>query len=263
MTKRQEELLRILEDKRHGSAEILQRLNRHFLLHSSDPDYVQSVIIKTKTLLSHFSIVNNYLKRLQDVLDKNNSISLNNYLLNVENSEIVIYRNIFDKLKKLMQKDCTVLTLSHSKTVLEVLKLWVLNENKLKVIVCESRPGLEGRILAKELVKQVINVELITDAMMAIKVPEVNAVLLGADQILTTGNIVNKIGSKMLAVIAKLYKVPVYVLASKQKITERKYFKMTNDYPEQVWKYKHAQLKVTNNLFEVVENELITKIITE
>ena len=263
MKKRQKELFRILEDKTHGSAAILEKLNQHLLQYSSDSDYIVSVMIMTKKLLSHFSLIQNYLNDLQNVLDKNNSKGLKVFLVEFEKLESMIYSKIFNELQKSIPNAKKFLTLSHSKTVLEVLKLWKLNNNKLEVIVCESRPELEGRILAKELIKQGINVELITDAMIAIKVPEADAVLLGADQILRNENIVNKTGSKALAIIAKYYKVPVYALSSKQKVIKRKKFDSKFDDPEKVWKYKHTNLRVTNNLFEEVENKLINKIITD
>jgi hypothetical protein len=264
MKKRQKELSRILEDKTHGSAAILDKLNQHLLQYYSDSDYINFVIIKTKKMLSQFSIIQNYLKDLQNVLDKNNSITLKVFLVEFGKLELIVYGEIFDKLQKSIPTAKRFLTLSHSKTILEVLKSWKENYNrKLEVIVCESRPVLEGRILAKELVKQGINVEMITDAMISLKVPEVHAVLLGADQILRNGNIVNKTGSRSLAIIAKYNKVPVYVLSSNQKVIEGNKIELESDDPDQVWKYKHTNLRVSNNLFEEVENKLITKIITD
>lgn len=263
MTKRQKELLRILEDKHHGSSDILKNLNQHLLKYSSDSDYIKFVVNRKKKIFPQFSLIQNYLNDLYNVLDKSNNVFLKDFLNGFDNFELKRYQNIFNKLQKNIPNAITFLTISHSKTVIEILKLWKLYKNNLKVIVCESRPGLEGRILAKELLNQGIKVEIVTEAMMALKVLEVDTVLLGADQILMNRNIVNKTGSKVLAIAAMYHKVPVYVLASKQKAIKENIFKSKSDDPEQIWKYKHKNLRVSNNLFEEVENGLITKIITD
>ncbi|MFZ2866150.1 MAG: hypothetical protein WA440_15460, partial [Ignavibacteriaceae bacterium] len=65
-----------------------------------------------------------------------------------------------------------------------------------------------------------------------------------ADQIFKNGSIVNKTGSRMLAILAKYERIPVYVLASKSKLIT----KQTAKLPEE---------------FEEVESKLISKIFTD
>jgi translation initiation factor 2B subunit (eIF-2B alpha/beta/delta family) len=78
---------------------------------------------------------------------------------------------------------------------------------KLKNDVAESRPKNEGRILAKRLIKKGIPVEYITDFSAATYIPRIDAAIIGADKILANGNIVNKMGSKTLAVLCRYYNI--------------------------------------------------------
>ncbi len=156
-----------------------------------------------------------------------------------------------------------VITLSRSGTVLEILKLWHQKNKKLKVVVCESRPKFEGRLMAKELADNGINVELITDAMMGLYVPKVDAAIIGADTVLKNGNVVNKVGSKSLALLCKEYKKPFYVVTSKSKLSKKKIFKPKKENPQEIWDKKVKNLSISNIYFEEIEKKLITKIFTD
>jgi translation initiation factor 2B subunit (eIF-2B alpha/beta/delta family) len=133
----------------------------------------------------------------------------------------------------------------------------------LKVIIAESRPKFEGRILTKKLLKVGIKVLLIPDCNSAEYISDCDLVLLGTDKILLDRDVVNKIGSRNTAIIAKYYRKPVYVLASVNKFSKQKKFKPTLNSPEEIWKYNHPDIKIVNQYFEVVPRKLITKFITE
>ncbi|MCX8015075.1 MAG: S-methyl-5-thioribose-1-phosphate isomerase, partial [candidate division WOR-3 bacterium] len=85
---------------------------------------------------------------------------------------------------------------------------------KLKVYVLETRPLLQGaRLTAFELAQAKIPYILITDSMMATVMPKVNIVLVGADRIAKNGDVANKIGTLTLAITARYYQVPFFVVA--------------------------------------------------
>jgi translation initiation factor eIF-2B subunit delta len=129
--------------------------------------------------------------------------------------------------------------------------------------VCESRPKFEGRLLAEALAKSGIGTALITDAMMSLYVKEADAAIIGADLILSNGNVVNKVGSRLLALLCKEHKKPFYVLASKSKLSKEKIFKSKNENPDEVWTKKIKKLSISNIYFEEIEKNLISKIFTE
>ena len=120
------------------------------------------------------------------------------------------YMNIYRNAEKLFSGFNTILTLSNSKTLLEVFKIWSKRNKNLKVIVCESRPKNEGIILAKALAQEQIKVRLITDASMSNFIAKADVVIIGADIILKNGNVVNKTGSRSAAIISKHFKKPFH-----------------------------------------------------
>src|SRR5205807_2629138 len=87
---------------------------------------------------------------------------------------------------------------------------------RVAVIADETRPFLQGaRLTAWELAKDEIPVTLITDNMAGhvMKQGKVDAVVVGADRIAANGDTANKIGTYMVAVLAKQHNIPFYVAA--------------------------------------------------
>ena len=145
-----------------------------------------------------------------------------------------------------------------------------------KVFADETRPLLQGaRLTAYELQSAGIDVTLICDNMsgMVMRNGWVQAVFVGCDRVAANGDTANKIGTSMVATLAKRYNVPFYVCAptstidmntptgAEIKIEERK--------PEEVTEMWYAKrmapegVKVFNPAFDVTDNDLITGIITE
>lgn len=87
---------------------------------------------------------------------------------------------------------------------------------RIKVLANETRPFLQGaRLTAWELAQDRIPVKLITDSMCGffMKKQEVDAVVVGADRIAANGDVANKIGTYMVAVLAAQNRIPFYVAA--------------------------------------------------
>src|SRR3989440_9397494 len=87
---------------------------------------------------------------------------------------------------------------------------------RVAVIADETRPFLEGaRLTAWELAKDNIPVTVITDNMAGhvMKQGKVDCVVVGADRIAANGDAANKIGTYMVAVLAKQHNIPFYVAA--------------------------------------------------
>jgi len=85
----------------------------------------------------------------------------------------------------------------------------------LRVIATETRPYLQGtRLTAWEVSRAGIDVTLIPDNAVAQVMAEgnVNAVLVGADRVARNGDVINKIGTYPLALMASAYQVPVWAL---------------------------------------------------
>lgn len=144
-----------------------------------------------------------------------------------------------------------------------------------KVYACETRPLLQGaRLTSWELTREGIDTTLICDNMAAtlMKQGKVDMIFAGADRIASNGDAANKIGTYMLAVLAKYHDIPFYIVAPKSTfdlniqsgrdipIEERKPGEVTN-----IAGYVTApkEVKVYNPAFDVTDAFLITGIVTE
>jgi len=255
------QLHRILNNKSLGSSELVQILNSYFLsIHKNKSEILQSIRL-AKASLGHFEAINSYIKQLQSELKSEPGllIFLRSHSIQQKEKVDIIFKRIYSHLKNLN----TVITLSRSGTVLGILKLLHQKNKKLKVVVCESRPKFEGRLMANDLASEGINVELITDAMMGLYILKIDAAIIGADVVLNNGNIVNKVGSKALALLCREYKKPLFVVTSQSKLSKKKAFKSKKENPQEVWDSKVKKISVSNIYFEEIEEKFITKIFTE
>ena len=112
-------------------------------------------------------------------------------------------------------RGATVATLSRSGTVRAVLSACEPSE----VVIAESRPGGEGRAVARDLALDA-TVTLCADAGVAhaFATRNVDAVLVGADTVLADGTLVNKVGTRTLATVAAREGVPTYAATSRDKV---------------------------------------------
>jgi translation initiation factor eIF-2B subunit delta len=256
-------LNKILTDNTSGSSEIVNKINIFFRGNVNHVELIEESVPILKSNLSHFTAVNTYLKRIKKNIKSDNQQMMNDFLTSFSDGEKNKLKIIFDKLYKNTKQFNTIITISKSGTLKEILKLWKQKNKNLKVVVCESRPANEGKLFAKELLKFGIKVELISDAMTALYVPQVDAALIGADEILKNNNVINKVGSKALALLCKENKKPFYVVTAKSKFSRRTKFSAKKTDPSKLWNYKSEGLTVSNIYFEEIEKKLITEIITD
>ena len=101
-------------------------------------------------------------------------------------------------------------------TALAVVRSAVEDGKRISVIATETRPLLQGsRLTAFELARDGIPVRVICDSAAAQLMAHgvVDKVVVGADRVLGTGHVTNKIGTLPIALGAKFYGVPFYVAA--------------------------------------------------
>lgn len=147
---------------------------------------------------------------------------------------------------------------------------------QFKVFADETRPLLQGaRLTAYELHSAGVDVTLICDNMsaMVMKNGWVNAVFVGCDRVAANGDAANKIGTSVVAAVAKHYGVPFYICAPTSTIdydtpmgNEIKIEQRPAEEVTEMW-YKERMapegIKVFNPAFDVTDHSLITAIITE
>ncbi len=145
-----------------------------------------------------------------------------------------------------------------------------------KVFADETRPLLQGaRLTAYELQKAGVDVTLICDNMASIvmKYGWVQACFVGCDRIAANGDTANKIGTSAVAILAKHYGIPFYVLGPTSTIDMNCKtgadipieLRDSNEIKEKFYSEPTAlkEVKCYNPAFDVTDHSLITAIITE
>ena len=125
----------------------------------------------------------------------------------------------------------TILVHGYSRTVTAAL-LKAAHSCRLKVIATECRPFCEGYETCKRLKELRVPVEMIVDGAVASYMGQVDAVVLGAEAIVESGGVINRLGTYTIALIAKQFQKPVYVLAECLKFM-RMYPLSLSDMPEE------------------------------
>jgi ribose 1,5-bisphosphate isomerase len=159
-----------------------------------------------------------------------------------------------------------VFTHCHSSTVTCLLKRAKQNGRTFEVICTETRPVFQGRITANELLELGIKTTLIVDSA-ARSFMKADIAIVGADALTSEGNIVNKIGTATMALVAREARVPFYVVSELLKFDSAtllgEYEGIEERSRDEVWKEAPEKLIVRNPAFEVVKREFIHGIICE
>ena len=159
-------------------------------------------------------------------------------------------------------------------TALGVIRATKESGKNIKVIATETRPVQQGsRLTAFELKHDGIDVSLIPDTAVGYSMAKglVNKVIVGADRILRTGHVFNKIGTYQVATMAKQHNIPFYVAAPLSTfdlesnpedviIEQRKASEVTGIGDK---KTAPDDINVINPAFDMTPPELISGIITE
>ena len=168
---------------------------------------------------------------------------------------------------KRIKDDSIVFTHCHSSTVTRLLAKAKADGKNFKVICTETRPAFQGRITARELVELGIETTFIVDSATRTFMGNVDLVVVGADAITSEGNVVNKIGTGGIAVLAHEARKPFYVVSELLKFDpetlEGECEKIEQRNPNEVWNEAPAKLSVKNPAFDVTPNRYIHGLICE
>ena len=160
-------------------------------------------------------------------------------------------------------------------TALGVIRSAVEAGKKISVIADETRPFLQGaRLTAWEMVQEKIPVTLITDNMAGFMMSrgEVDAVVVGTDRVAANGDVANKIGTYMVAVLAQRHHIPFYVACPLSTIDmsiasgvdipiEERHADEVKGFRDFHWAAQGVQIR--NPSFDITPAELVTALITE
>jgi methylthioribose-1-phosphate isomerase len=160
-------------------------------------------------------------------------------------------------------------------TALGVIRSAVAAGKRISVIANETRPFLQGaRLTAWEMVQEGIPCTLITDSMAGyfMSKGDIDAVIVGADRVANNGDVANKVGTYMVAVLARKHGIPFYVACpsstvdtstetGEQIIIEERGVEEVIGYCGVRW--APSGIQVRNPAFDITPASLVSALITE
>ncbi|MFB0526860.1 MAG: S-methyl-5-thioribose-1-phosphate isomerase [bacterium] len=203
--------------------------------------------------------------------------------INILKEDIKLNKRIGKNGLKLINKPVNILTHCNTGslatggygTALGVIRAAYGKGKIKKVFVNETRPALQGaRLTAWELVHDKIPAVLVTDNTAGYLMHKglVDYVIVGADRIAANGDVVNKIGTYTLAVLAAHHRVPFYVAAPSSTVDMRTHkgadVVIEERNPEEVRQLQGKRIAprniaVFNPAFDLTPHELVSAIITD
>ncbi len=231
------------------------------------------------------------LKRMEQVCIRNREMPVSELLVRlheeavlIQEEDIRVCRQIGIRGLELLKPGAGILThcnaggLATSRYGTATAPIYLGQERgyQFRVFCDETRPLLQGaRLTAFELQAAGVDTTLICDNMsaMVMKKGWVDAVFVGCDRVAANGDTANKIGTSVVAAVAKQYGVPVYVCAPTSTIDldtpTGEEICIEERPPEEITELWYRErmapegVKVFNPAFDVTEHSLITGIITE
>jgi len=266
-----QEVWDILSNRQSGSVVLLNDLTKAFSFYSKRNNEgrqkeLNELLNFLETGFANFPVILHFIKEFKEFISKNKEQSIQDFLC--------IYAKQWDEIPSKLAKNAsslidftnkTVLVQSHSGTILSFFEHQRRHFNDIKIIQMESRPVMEGREQAKLLVKLGFSVTFITDSAAARFFPEIDLVISGADRV-CQNYFINKTGTYSLALLAKAYNKPFYVLSDSRKFfKDDSCIKMKEKKkdPKEIWKNHPERIHIKNYYFEPIPTSLVTAIITE
>jgi len=168
---------------------------------------------------------------------------------------------------KRIQDNMVVFTHCHSSTVTHLLRKAKEEGRKFEVICTETRPVFQGRITALELLKIGLKTTFIVDSAARWFMRKADLVIVGADAITSEGNVINKIGTSTIALLAREARKPFYVVSELLKFDPvtvcGEYEQIEERSSKEVWSEAPEELLIRNPAFDVTRRGFIHGIICQ
>jgi len=273
-------LAEIRGDTVSGASELSRKAASVFVLFASQSsaeskqEYFQDLlklgadlVLAQPHMASIFNLVNSILYSVEELLP---TLTINELAeFTKEKAEEFTYNSlnsiqlIAQNGEKLVEEGSKILTFSASGSILAILKKAKEKGRSFEVMVCESRPMLEGRLLARFLGNAKIPVTLIADAAMGVFAKEADLFFVGADSISETV-FVNKIGTFYLSLLSKEYNIPLYVACERSKFISSAWrlSPFANGDPKEILDEELLNVKVENPYFEEIHLSSCQQVIT-
>jgi translation initiation factor 2B subunit (eIF-2B alpha/beta/delta family) len=267
-------------DNVSGASELSRKAASSFVLFASEnsarssEEYFRGLlrlgaelILAQPHMASIFNTVNSILYSAEQVLPTSSGSELAGFTRQkaeefIANSLSAI-QLIAESGEKLIAEGSKVLTFSASGSILAILKKAKEMGRNFEVVVSESRPMFEGRLLARFLGNAKIPVTLIADAGMGVFAKNADLSLVGADSV-SESCFVNKVGTFYLCLLSREYQVPLYVACERSKFISGKWRPSPHagGDPGEILDCELLNVKAENPYFEEIPLSFCRQVIT-
>jgi len=175
-------------------------------------------------------------------------ITVRNIAQKILNESEAALADAATNLTKVIGSATRILTHSYSSTVKRALELVSNSGRRPVVYVTRSNPGNEGEALAYDLKKVNLQTEVVQERVINSVMSNVDLVVLGADSVLSNGSVINKIGTRAIAIEAKSRNIMTYVACETNKFSTASFL--------------GEQIEISD-IFDVTPNTLVSKFVTE
>ncbi|EDW58369.2 translation initiation factor eIF2B subunit alpha isoform X1 [Drosophila virilis] len=207
-------LLMILEKKQFGTIHILHTTMREAVAAMRNTDLSIAAIVSAGELFCRFitlSLDDKHMEECRQIMLNRGKIFLTKLL----NSRQVISQ----QAQRFISDGCRILTHSRSRVVLQALIAASQNKKTFHVFVTQGGIGSPGEEMVQELQAADIDCTLILDAATGYVMESVDFVMVGAEAVVESGGIINRIGSYTMGLCAREMKKPFYVLSESFKFS--------------------------------------------
>jgi len=248
------ELKSILNDTESGSAEILEKINSFIITHNYKLSELKSAIKEIDTQFPLFAGIQTYLSELYSLLASNSIDEIVRFAKKFNSDLKAKFKRIYQNAQFILQNHNRIISISNSHTLFKYFQFAQNNNQKFAIFILESQPCGEGKTFYSKLKSIEIDAKLREDSQLKETVQQIDAAIIGCDMISESGFVVNKIGSRHLAEECRDFNKPFYVLGDNSKIISDKTL---------MQKINHSSKTIRGELFEIIEKDLITQIITD
>ena len=219
-------------------------------------------------------LMRNAIRWIMNRVDKNNSKKVNDIAKTVSSSANQFLNNLERSREEIatiganrIRNDSVIFMHCHSSTVTYMLQKAKQQGKIFEVICTETRPIFQGRKTAKEMLDLDLKTTMIVDSAARHFMNQADIVLVGSDAITSEGNVINKIGTSLIALAAHEARTPFYVVSELLKFDPATihgdYEKIEERDSSEVWKDPPKKLIIRNPAFDVTRRDYIHGIICE
>jgi len=219
-------------------------------------------------------LMRNAIRWIMNRVDKNNSKKVNDIAKTVSSSANQFLNNLERSREEIatiganrIRNGSVIFMHCHSSTVTYMLQKAKQQGKIFEVICTETRPIFQGRKTAKEMLDLDLKTTMIVDSAARHFMNRADIVLVGSDAITSEGNVINKIGTSLIALAAHEARTPFYVVSELLKFDPATihgdYEKIEERDPSEVWKDPPKKLIIRNPAFDVTRRDYIHGIICE